>query len=287
MAYADVNGIRIAYDVIGEGRAGTPLVMTHGFAGPSRQWRPEIEVFAEKRPLVLYDVRGHDRTTVPADPQAYSLPTFAADLAGLLDAIGIEKAHIGGVSMGGMITGQFAVDYPGRCASVMLCDTTCGNTEGDAPASKWEARLRDGMGILTHMVSQYGLEETVRREQQWKEQNDTHLAESPYTFEDDFTRIAMMTVAGYVNTGRALATRPDLSERITSITAPTLVMAGGWDDFLPCAERDHVLIPGSRFVLRERCGHGSKWRAETFVSEIEAFVADVEAGRPAGGERSV
>ena len=114
MPYADANGIRIAYEVVGADRPGTPLVMTHGFAGPSRQWRPELVPLAEKRPLVIYDVRGHDRTTVPPDPDAYSLPTFASDLAGLLDAIGIERAHIGGVSMGGMITAQFKACWEKR-----------------------------------------------------------------------------------------------------------------------------------------------------------------------------
>lgn len=287
MPYADANGIRIAYDILGADHPGTPLVMTHGFAGPSRHWRPELEGLAETRPLVLYDVRGHDRTTVPSDPGAYSLPTFAADLAALLDAIGIERAHIGGVSMGGMVTAQFAVDYPGRCASVILGDTTCGNTEGDGPTGRWEARLREGMGILTHMVQTYGLEQTVRREWEWKQANDPHIAEAPYTLEDDLERIKMMTVEGYVNVGRALAARPDLSGRVPAITAPTLVIVGGWDDFLPCAERDHNLIPGSRFVVRERCGHGSRWRAETFIAELESFLGDVEAGRPVAAERTV
>lgn len=64
-------------------------------------------------------------------------------------------------------------------------------------------------------------------------------------------------------------------------------MIGEWDDFRPCAERDHGLIPGSRLVVREECAHGSRWRLETFHAEIEAFLADVEAGRPVAGQRRV
>lgn len=287
MPYADVNDIKIWYEIRGQQHKTTPLVMTHGFAGPSRQWWPEIEVFAEKRTLLLYDVRGHDRTTVPPDVESYSMPQFASDLAALLKAIGIERTHIGGVSMGGMVTAQFAVDYPEMCASVMICDSTCGNGADAGPGGDWERMMPRGMGALSHMVSKYGLEETVRREQEWKLQNDPHIAESPYTLDDALYRITLMTVAGFVGAAHAISTRPDLTGRVSAISAPTLVMVGEWDDFLPCAQRDHALIQNSRLVIRDRCAHGSSWRAATFVSEIEAFLADVEAGRSVAGERRI
>src|SRR5207247_4854255 len=96
-----------------------------------------------------YDAGGDGQTTGPRDPTAYSLPIFAADLAALLKAIGVVRAHIGGVSMGGMITAQFAVDYPEMCESVLLCDMTCGNAStslskhgvGEGPWREWEQRL--------------------------------------------------------------------------------------------------------------------------------------------------
>jgi pimeloyl-ACP methyl ester carboxylesterase len=286
MTNVKVNGIEIFYERLGPD-SGTPLVLTHGFAGPSRIWWPEIASLAERRPVVLYDVRGHDRTTVPPDIESYSMPQFASDLAGLLKAIGIERAHIGGVSMGGMVTAQFAVDYPEMCESVMLCDTTCGNGAGKGTAGDWERRMVMGFGALTHLVQKHGLKETLEREYKWKQENDTHLVESPYTFEEDLQRIKLMTVDGYLGAAHAIVTRPDLTDRIATITAPTLVMIGEWDDFLPCAMRDHALITGSRLVVRERCGHGSRWRGDTFIAEIESFVADVESGRPVAGERRV
>jgi pimeloyl-ACP methyl ester carboxylesterase len=293
MPTVHANGIDIWYERLGP-TEGTPLVPSHGFAGPSAQWRPEVLPLADKRPLVLYDVRGHGRTTVPADPSEYSLPTFAADLAALLKAIGIERAHIGGVSMGGMITAQFAVDYPEMCASVLLCDTTCGNAptlavtplEPDA-AAQWEQRLVTGITLLKEAVRQYGLEATLLREWEWKKANDPHLDESPYSIEDDLERIKLMTPEGHIGAAGAIASRPDLTDRILKITAPTLVMIGEWDDFLPCALRDHELIPGSRLIVRQHCAHGSRWRLETFLAEIETFLDDVVAGRPVAGERVV
>jgi pimeloyl-ACP methyl ester carboxylesterase len=293
MPTVHANGIDIWYERLGTAE-GTPLVLTHGFAGPSAQWRPEVLPLAETRPLVLYDARGHHRTTVPQDPSEYSIPTFAADLAGLLKAIGVERAHIGGVSMGGMVTAQFAVDYPEMCASVMVIDSTCGNApmlpvppeEPDA-AAQWEERLVTGITLLKDAVSQSGLEATLLREWEWKKANDPHLDVSPYTLEDDLARIKLMTPLGHIGAAHAIASRPDLTDRIPKITAPTLVMIGEWDDFLPCALRDHELVPGSRLVIRQKCAHGSRWRLEVFLSEIEAFLDDVEGGRPVAGERVV
>jgi 3-oxoadipate enol-lactonase len=286
LPFADANNIRIFYEIIGHGDA-TPLVMTHGFSGPSTNWRPELEPLAEKRPVVIYDVRGHDKTTVPADRDAYSMAAFAADLAALLRVIGIERAHIGGVSMGGMVTAQFAVDFPEMCASVVICDSTCGNGVDPGPGGDWERAMQKGVGALSHLVGKYGLHDAIKREHDWKQTNDPHIAESPYSWQDDLKRIALMTAEGYLGAAHAMLTRPDLTERVKSITAPTMIMIGEWDDFLPCALRDHELISGSRLVVRERCGHGSRWRVETFQSEIAAFIDDVESGRAVAGERRV
>ena len=295
------NGIDIRYELLspsvaqGPSPERAPLVLTHGFAGPLDNWIDEVRTLADERPLLMYDVRGHGLTTVPPDPADYSVPTFAADLAALLRALGIERAHIGGVSMGGIITAQFAVDYPEMCQSVLLCDTTCGNASaplstgaaGEGPAVDWERHMQIGMALLQNSVRERGMEETVRREWEWNEQNNPHISESPYTLEGDLERIKLMTTEGYLGAARALIDRPDLTGRVTAITAPTLVMVGAWDDFLPCALRDHELIPGSRLVVRERCGHGSRWRLDSFLREVDSFLADVEAGRPVAGKREV
>lgn len=287
MVKVRANGIDIWYEVHNPDAPGTPLVLTHGFAGPSQQWLPELPPLWQDRTVITYDVRGHHRSTVPPDVDSYSMPAFAADLAGLLKAIGVERAHVGGVSMGGMVTAQFAVDYPEMCESVILVDTTCGNCVDTGPGGDWERQLKVGISMLGHMVSKYGLIETVQKEWAYKEENDPHLDVSPYSHEDDLTRLALMTVEGYVGAAHAIATRPDLTDRVTSITAPTLVLIGEWDDFLPCARRDAELIPNTRLVVRERCGHGTRWRVETFQAEVNAFLAAVDAGRPIAAEARV
>src|SRR3972149_6632887 len=114
------NGIDIYYELWGQG---PPLVMAHGFCGSTDEWRAPVLPLAQRRRrrLLLYDIRGHGRSSAPEDPALYSMPIFAADQAALMRTLGIEHAHAGGGSMGGMVAAQFAVDYPEMLTSLLLC----------------------------------------------------------------------------------------------------------------------------------------------------------------------
>lgn len=280
------NGIDVYYEIHGSGDA-TPLVLLHGMAGSSQQWLPATLPLAEKRPLILPDLRGHARSTTPVDLSGYSIPIFAADVAAFLDAIGVERVHIGGQSLGGFTTAQLAVDFPEKCASVLLCDTSCGNGADSGAAGDWERYVQQGIGLRGQRAQEFGLDESVRMEFEWRKENDAHFRESPYTLESYLDRMKTVTVEGYVGVSKAIVERPDLTDRIGGITAPALVMVGEWDGFYPCAIRDHALIPGARLVVRRECGHGFKWRTETWLAEIDSLLDDVEAGRPAAGKREV
>ena len=286
MPTVHANGVDIYYEVHGRGDA-TPLVLLHGMAGSSQQWLPATLPLAEKRPLILPDFRGHGRSSVLADVADYSIPIFAADIAAFLDAIGVERAHIGGQSLGGFTTAQLAVDFPEKCAALLLCDTSCGNGAEPGPAGEWESYVRGAIGMRGQRAQEVGLEESVRLEFEWRKENDPHFAESPYTMESYLERMKDVKVEGYVGVSQAIVERPDLTGRIGGIATPALVIIGEWDGFYPCAVRDHGLIPGARLVVRRRCGHGFKWRTETWLAEIESFLGDVEDGRDVAGERQV
>ncbi len=286
MPYASTNGIDTYYEVHGEGTA-TPLVLSHGLGATSQQWLPHLLPLTTARPLIVYDKRGHGKTTAPASDGAYSIEIFAADLVAMLGAIGVKKAHIGGQSLGGMITARLAIDHPELCASAILSDTSCGNGLDGGEAGKWERWVQGVIGNRANIVEEHGLEEAMRREYTFRKENDPEFRDSPYTLDDYLRRARTTPAAGYAATARAIVDRPDLTARLGSITVPTLVMVGERDWLAPCARRDHTLIKGSRFVLRLNCGHGFRWRKETFVAEIEAFLADVEAGRPVAGAREV
>ncbi len=290
MNFARINGIDIWYQR--SDGAGPTLVLTHGFAGPTQGWPPIIDEFRARFDLVLYDVRAHGSTHVPNDSASVTVPQFAADLAGLMDHLGIEQAHVGGVSMGGMISAQFACDFPHRMRSLILCDTTAGNAEGpDEAANEAERSLRKIFERTAEIAQHSGMEELVEQENRYRHEKDEYAHFSSFTLAEQDARnrrnkVDLMTRVGYLESNRALRDRPDLTSRTPSITVPTLVSCGEWDMFHPCAERDHRLIPNSRLVTIRRAAHATPdYQPQLWLRAVSEFINDVEAGRDIRGER--
>jgi pimeloyl-ACP methyl ester carboxylesterase len=290
MNFARVNGIDIWYQR--SDGAGPTLVLTHGFAGPTQGWPRIIDEFRARFDLVLYDVRAHGNTAVPDDFASVSVPQFAADLAALMDQLGIERAHVGGVSMGGMISAQFACDHPERLRSLLLCDTTAGNAQGpDEAANEVERSLLKVLETTSEIARQYGMEELVERENRYRHEKDDYAHFSSFTLAEQDERnrrnkIDLMTRVGYLEASRAMRDRPDLTSRTPSITAPTLISCGEWDMFHACAERDHRLMANSRLVTIRRAAHATPdYQPQLWLRAVSEFIADVEAGRDIRGER--
>jgi pimeloyl-ACP methyl ester carboxylesterase len=282
MPVLHANDIDIYYEQHG---AGSPLVMTHGFTGCTEEWRPLVLPLAVGRQLILYDVRGHGRTTAPAESSAYSIETFAADQQRLMLKLGIERAHIGGVSMGGMIAVRFALDYPQMVSSLLLCDTTAGNGQPDGEAARFEHLLREYFSAMEHVALKHGLSELAERMIVWARANDPHHLDNPEPEDTTRQRLAGMSLHGFLGALRAIHDRPDLVHRLSEVRVPTLVLVGEWDNFLPSARLAHQAIGGSRFVLIRRAGHNTPmWQPQAFQRAVAEFLDAVEAGRPVGGE---
>jgi 3-oxoadipate enol-lactonase len=289
MPTVHANGIDIYYELHGPDRAGQPpLVMAHGFSGSTEEWRDQVLPLAAERQLLLYDVRGHHLTTAPEDPEQYSMPTFAADQRALMLALGIERAHIGGLSMGGMIATQFVLDYPQMVASYLLCDSTAGNGGTGSEAGRWEQVMIRFFLLLDRVAIEHGLAELGERQLQWNRTWVPHWDEIPES--DDVTRERMrrITLHGFLGASRAIRERPDLLHRLPEVKAPALVLVGEWDSFLACSRLAREAIEGSRFVVVRRAGHGtSTWRPQAFQRTVSEFLDAVEAGRPVAGEFEV
>jgi pimeloyl-ACP methyl ester carboxylesterase len=286
MPVARVNGIDIWHEFRGKGPL---LVLTHGFAGPTPGWPPVVDELTSRFTLLLYDVRGHGKTTVPP-PDTFSMPQFAADLRGLLDELDIERAHVGGVSMGGMVSSQFACDYPDRVDALLLCDTTAGN-QGDPETAPIERELFELFERLERIVRKHGLEGLVERENRYRHEEDKYSRFSSFSLEEQDRRnhagkVGNMTPDGFIGANLALRTRPDLTSRTPSITAPTLVSCGEWDMFYPLAARDHRLIPNSRFATIREAAHDTlNYKPQLWKRAVLDFFDDLAAGRDIRGER--
>ena len=113
MPYASNHGVRIHYEVMGDG---PPLVLQHGFYGSGEDWIEfgYTEALRQKYRLILLDARGHGDSDKPHDPEAYTLQHMAADVVAVMDDLSIDKSHYLGYSMGGWIGYGMAKYAPAR-----------------------------------------------------------------------------------------------------------------------------------------------------------------------------
>lgn len=292
MAIASINGIDLWYDDnFAPKPGGQVFAYSHGFAGPTMMAAPVFgELWDTLRAMdiepLLYDIRGHGRTSVPA-ADTFSMPQYAADLRALLDHLSISRAYIGGVSMGGMVSAQFACDFPQYVKALLLVDTTAGN-QGDAATAEVERYVADAFVRMEEVVARHGVRGLVERENRYRHERDPHATDSAQSLDEQDRRNAVkidaMSDAGFIAAAIALRTRPDLTARTPSIAAPTLVSCGEWDLFYPLAERDGRLIPNCRFATVRGAAHDTpNYTPERFLASVLDFVRDVEAGRDVRG----
>lgn len=127
MPKAPVNGISMYYEVQGKG---VPLVLIQGFAGDHQAWFFQTSVFKKYYKVITFDNRGIGRSG--RSGEAYSIKTMADDVIGLMDSLHIDKAHILGLSLGGIVAQEIAISYPERVIKLILGSTFTGKEIGDA-----------------------------------------------------------------------------------------------------------------------------------------------------------
>jgi len=137
------DGVHIRYQEFGSGR---PLVLAHGFSASLDMWWPQVDALAQSHRLVVWDARGHGASSAPRERTAYSMPVLAADLRCLLERIeAVDDAAIGGISFGGQIALQYAIEHPLDVRALILSDST---TRGDAePRGEVPLMFADDYGL--------------------------------------------------------------------------------------------------------------------------------------------
>src|SRR5512135_954239 len=118
MATLRANGINLYYESTGQGQ---PLVFIHGLGSSTRDWEYQIPTFSQNYQVIAFDLRGHGQSAKPAGP--YSMKMYAADLAGLLAGLGVKSAHLVGISLGGAVAFQFALDYPAAVKTLTIVNS--------------------------------------------------------------------------------------------------------------------------------------------------------------------
>lgn len=139
MPELDRDGVRLFYECRGGG-PGTPLLLTHGYSASSRTWEPNLAAIGAGRPVVTWDIRGHGRSDASEDPARYSSELSVGDMAAVLDAAGVGRAAVGGLSLGGFLSLEFHLRHPERVAALLLFDTGPGYRR-DEPRQEWNGRV--------------------------------------------------------------------------------------------------------------------------------------------------
>ncbi|MGW0812030.1 alpha/beta fold hydrolase [Streptomyces viridiviolaceus] len=264
MTSTTLRSVTIDYDDLGPS-TGVPVLLVHGHPFDRTLWAPQARALTGAgHRVVTPDLRGYGRSGVT--PGKVLLADFADDLAALLDHLGIERAVVGGVSMGGQITMEFQLRHPRRVRALVLSDTS-------APAETDEGkRFRDRLAdrLLAEGMDGYAHEVI-----------DKMLADYNVTAMPDVAaRVLEMMCAtdprGAAAALRGRAERPDYREVLAAVEAPVLIAVGADDVYTPVAEAEaiHRLVPHATLAVIEKAGHlpGAE-QPERFNAALLEFLA--------------
>jgi pimeloyl-ACP methyl ester carboxylesterase len=232
---ARVNGIEIDYEVTGRGK---PVLMSHGYSATRRMWSGQHAFLGDRYRLISWDMRGHGQTESPKDPGQYSHALTVGDMKALLEHLGIQKAVIGGLSLGGTMSLEFYVSHPGMCEALILCDTGPGYRNAEA-REKWNERARSR---ATELEAK-GLAALAGRSREMQEAMGHHAS-----------------AQGLAHAARGMLAQKDsrVMEALGSINIPTVVIVGDKDEpFIAPCEYMAKKIPGARLEVIKDAGHSS------------------------------
>jgi pimeloyl-ACP methyl ester carboxylesterase len=275
MPTAQVNGASLFYEEVGEG---APLVFVHEFAGEARSWHLQVRFFARRYRTIAYNARGYPPSDVPEGPEAYSQDQAADDIRGLLDALGIRKAHICGLSMGGYATLHFGLRYPERALSLVVAGAGYGSVPGEREKFRRDVEEtarrfeRDGMKA----VAEFYTKGPTRV--QFKDKD-------PAGWQEFYDMFCAQSAKGHALTMRGVQmSRPSVYELETAmerLTVPTLIVTGDEDE--PCLEPALFMkrkIRSAGLVVMPKAGHTVNLEdPETFNRAVLDFLTAVDAGR--------
>jgi len=266
MPFVRAGELTVHYDLAGP--AGAPTLLFSNSLGTNLHvWDAVVPALTDRYRVLRYDMRGHGMTDETPAGGGYSIDLLADDALALLDALGIGRVHLCGLSIGGMVAQKLGARAPDRVASLILCDTA----QRIGPPSNWDARVAairaGGLDGIADGVMERWFTPPFR-------------AARPEIVRGARTMLVRSAVEGYV--GCALAVRDaDLTADGALIRCPTLVVAGDQDLATPpvLVEELARAIPGARFVLIESASHiPCMEQPEALAREIRGFLDGLAAG---------
>src|SRR3989442_5293139 len=274
MPKARVNGVNLFYEETGQG---APLVFVHEFAGDYASWHLQVRFLSRRYRTIAFNARGYPPSDVPEDPAAYSQEQAAEDIRGLLDALGIERAHICGMSMGGYATLHFGLDHPDRALSLVVAGAGYGSVATDRATFHKDT---------DHVIAQF--EAGMAKVAEFYTLGPTRVqfrAKDPVGWKEFYDRFAGGSALGHANTMRGVQRkRPsifELEDKLVKCEVPTLIMTGDEDD--PCLEPGIFMkrtMRAAGLVVIPNSGHAINLEEPALFNQaVLDFLTAVDAGR--------
>jgi pimeloyl-ACP methyl ester carboxylesterase len=271
------DGVYLYYEEAG---AGTPVVFVHEFAGDYRTWEPQMRRFARSHRCVTYSQRGYPPSDVPDDPARYGQDIARGDVIALMDALGIDRAHIVGHSMGAYTALHVGLRHPGRCISVTAAGCGWGSLPDPAARQAMRAQAAENAKMFSDnsMAKAAALYADTATRQPQKNKDPRGYAE--------FVRmLSEHSALGHALTMTMLqAKRPtlwDLEADLKKFSVPLLVIVGDEDE--TCLDGSMFLkrtAPTAALLVIPRSGHTITSEEPDAVNEALAeLFAAAEAGR--------
>lgn len=277
MAYADSDGVRLYYEETGEGY---PILFIHEYAGDYLSWEPQLRYFSRRYRCIAYNARGYPPSEVPEPADAYGQDHATDDAYRVLAHLGIERAHIVGLSMGGFATVHFGMRYAKAARSLVVGGCGYGSAPEDhGTFADWAGATADrieaiGMAEFGPDYFTHAARETLRRKVA------REFDESLKRFREHSTHGAAMTMRHLQGERPSLW---DFEDRLGALPMPVLIVNGDVDDM--CHKTGVYLkrtIPDSGHWMLPDTGHAINLEEpELFNQGLERFFTAAEARSPA------
>jgi 3-oxoadipate enol-lactonase / 4-carboxymuconolactone decarboxylase len=267
MPTINANGVELFYDLTGPEDA--PVVIFSTSVGATLEmWDPQVRALLDRFRLLRYDTRGHGRSEVVDRPT--SIEELADDLAGLLDALGIAKAHLVGLSLGGMTGQALALRHPDKLESLVLLATSAYLPPAEAWTERAATVRSKGMATIADTVMSRWFTRAFRER-------------APAIVAAIRERFVANDANGYAICCEAIRDM-DLRPAIGAVRTPTLILAGADDPATPVAMMEDIRarIPDAEMIIVPRTAHLLNIeRPEIVNAHLAAFLARFTAGRAA------
>lgn len=269
------DGTRLYYEEAG---SGTPIVFVHEFGGDIRSWEPQMRHFTRRYRCISFCARGYPPSDVPDDVERYSQAIATDDIADVMTGLGIEKAHIVGLSMGGFSTLHFGLRYAARALSLVVAGA------GYGAEKALEAYFRDVSLEVARKFETMG-SVAFAKVYSTAASRIVFQVKDPRGWQEFATQLSEHSAIGSARTMQGVqARRPsiyDLEAELQAMQVPTLVIVGDEDDH--CLQPGIFLkktIPASGLLVLPKTGHTLNLDEPALFNQfVSDFLATVEQGK--------